>query len=275
MTDPGQGRLIDAFQRPIRYLRISVTDHCNLNCRYCQPKRLIPKLHHDEVLSYEEILRVAGVGLGLGIKKIRITGGEPLVRRGIFDFLARLSRLPGLEELCLTTNGVALARHLDALWRAGIRRLNISLDTLDRRKFHHITGVDAWDRVWEAILAAHQAGFAPIKINAVALRGINDDEFIDLARLSIDHPFHIRFIEYMPIGCNDLLAGRPAMFTPDIMAALAPLGPLRHGSRAPAIIWRMPVSRSTARCRRSGDEKKVEVEVEGRPPVLLKGVSCL
>jgi len=226
MADGGQDRLIDAFQRPIRYLRVSVTDHCNLNCRYCQPDRLIPKLPHDEVLSYEEILRVAAVGIGLGIKKIRITGGEPLVRRGIFAFLAQLGRLPGLAELCLTTNGVVLSRHLDALWQAGIRRLNISLDTLDRRKFHHITGVDAWERVWEALLAAQRAGFAPIKINVVALSGINDDEFGALARLSLDFPFHIRFIEYMPIGCNDLVKGRAPLLTPQIMAALAPLGPL-------------------------------------------------
>jgi cyclic pyranopterin phosphate synthase len=226
MADHDNGRLIDAFQRPIRYLRISITDHCNLNCLYCQPDRLIPKLSHDAVLSYEEILRLAGVGIGLGIKKIRITGGEPLVRRGILDFLTRLGRLPELEELCLTTNGVVLARYLEPLRQAGISRLNISLDTLDRQKFHRLTGVDAWERVWKAIMGAWQAGFAPIKINVVAMRGINEDEFIDLARLSLDYPFHIRFIEYMPIGRNDLMQGQAPLLTPQIMAALAPLGRL-------------------------------------------------
>jgi cyclic pyranopterin phosphate synthase len=163
---------------------------------------MIPKLPHSEILTYEEILRILNIGVRLGISKVRITGGEPLVRKGVFDFLEELARIEGLSDLSLTTNGVFLKENLAKIKSAGIKRINVSLDTLERKKFKQLTGYDRFDQVWEAILLAHQQGMNPIKINVVALRGINDDEFERLAGLTFDYPFHIRFIEFMPIGAS-------------------------------------------------------------------------
>ncbi len=195
-------RLIDDFQRPITYLRLSVTDRCNLRCVYCRPARSIAMLRHSEVLRHEEFLRLVRIAARLGVSKVRVTGGEPLVRRGVIDFLSALTEIQGLSDISLTTNGVMLKNHLSEIRNAGIRRLNISLDTLDSRKFHNITGFDRFDEVWEAILLAHEMGFSPIKINVVALKGINDAELADLAGLSFKYPFHVRFIEYMPVGSS-------------------------------------------------------------------------
>lgn len=192
--------LIDKYNRHLNYLRISVTDRCNLRCIYCMPRNFVPKLHHDEILRYEEILRLVRLGVNLGISKIRITGGEPLVRKGICEFMAELSRITGLSDVSLTTNGIFLKDYLRDIRAAGITRINVSLDTLSRSRFEEITGYDGFDRVWEGICLAHEIGFHPIKINVVAIRGINDDELRDIAKLSFSYPFHIRFIEYMPIG---------------------------------------------------------------------------
>ena len=195
-------RLIDDFQRPITYLRLSVTDRCNLRCVYCRPAHSIAMLRHSEVLRHEEFLRLVRIAARMGFKKVRVTGGEPLVRRGVIDFLSALTEIQGLSDISLTTNGVMLKNHLQEIRNAGIRRLNISLDTLDPRKFKDITGFDRFDDVWEAILLAHEMGFSPIKINVVALNGINDAELADLAGLSFQYPFHVRFIEYMPVGSS-------------------------------------------------------------------------
>ena len=192
--------LIDRYDRHLNYLRVSITDRCNLGCLYCVPSRLIRKLSHEDILRYEEILRIIRIGAELGIQKIRVTGGEPLVRKGVYAFLGQLTQSDGISDVSLTTNGVFLGPNVDRLLDAGIRRINVSLDTLTRKKFHQITGHDKFDQVWEGILSAHQAGIHPIKLNVVALKNINDDEFLDIARLSYDYPFHIRFIEYMPIG---------------------------------------------------------------------------
>ncbi len=190
----------DVYSRQITYLRLSITDRCNLRCFYCDPVRDMVKLQHPDILRYEELLRLARVGVQAGMTKIRVTGGEPLVRLGVEDFLAALKSLPGLQEICLTTNGVLLAEKAAGLWQAGLRRLNISLDTLRAERYARITGSDRLTKVWEGIHAAEVAGFAPIKINCVVLRGINDDEIFDFARLSLEHPWHIRFLEFMPIG---------------------------------------------------------------------------
>lgn len=190
----------DVYSRQITYLRLSITDRCNLRCFYCDPVRDMVKLQHPDILRYEELLRLARLGVQAGMTKIRVTGGEPLVRLGVEDFLAALKSLPGLQEICLTTNGVLLAEKAAGLWQAGLRRLNISLDTLRAERYARITGNDRLTKVWEGIHAATVAGFAPIKINCVVLRGINDDEILDFARLSLEHPWHIRFLEFMPIG---------------------------------------------------------------------------
>ena len=190
----------DVFSRQITYLRLSITDRCNLRCFYCDPVRDLVKLQHPDILRYEELLRLARLGVQAGMTKIRVTGGEPLVRLGVEDFLAALKSLPGLQEICLTTNGVLLAEKAAGLWQAGLRRLNISLDTLRPERYARITGSDRLAQVWQGIHTVEAAGFAPIKINCVVLRGINDDELLDFAKLSIDNPWHIRFLEFMPIG---------------------------------------------------------------------------
>ncbi len=229
---PKPFELIDPCARHPNYLRISVTDRCNLRCGYCMPRDLVPKLTHEDILSYEEILRVVRVAVGLGVDKIRVTGGEPLVRKGICDFLEALTRIRGLRDVSLTTNAVLLEHQLARIRDAGIRRINISLDTLKPETYRRVTGRDEFHRVWSAIQAAHGLGFHPIKINVVALAGINDDEFEALARLSLTDPFHIRFIEYMPIGNADITIGRQILI-PEIrkrLEAIAPLIPVGNGA---------------------------------------------
>ncbi len=208
-------KLIDPCNRHLNYLRISITDRCNLKCIYCMPQDLVARLPHAEILKYEEILRIVRVGVKLGISKIRVTGGEPLVRKGVYEFLHQLSLLEGLTDLSLTTNGVALKDNLEKIQAAGIRRINISLDTLNRKKYERITGVDLFDQIWQGIEKALEMGFDPIKLNVVALNGINDDELTNMARLSLDYPLHIRFIEYMPIGESQLGNG-PLLLAPEI-----------------------------------------------------------
>jgi cyclic pyranopterin phosphate synthase len=219
------GELVDREKRHLNYLRISITDRCNLRCLYCVPEGRIPKLDHDDILSYEEILRLVNIAIGLGIRKVRVTGGEPLVRKGVIDFLAQLTRIRELEDVSLTTNGVLLAHNARRIFDAGIQRINISLDSLDSKKYAKITGYDQFDKVWAGIDRALEVGFTPIKINVVAMRGINDDEILDFGRLSLDHPFHIRFIEYMPIGTSRTRS-RDQILTPEIMEIIATIGEL-------------------------------------------------
>jgi cyclic pyranopterin phosphate synthase len=170
-------------------------------------------------------LRIVKIGVDLGISKLRVTGGEPLVRKGVYGFLEQLSRIDGVSDLSLTTNGLALKDNLSRIKDAGIKRINISLDTLNPRKFEEITGLDRFHQVWQGIERARDMGFNPIKINIVALNGINDDELQDMALLSVDHPFHIRFIEYMPIGESQMGNG-PLLLAPDIKKRISELGQL-------------------------------------------------
>lgn len=223
-------RLIDPFNRHLSYLRVSVTDRCNLRCMYCRPN-FMAKLPHRQILSYEELIRILHVATGLGITKIRVTGGEPLVRKGLCDFLKTVTQMEGLRDVSLTTNGVLLKNHIQAIREAGIRRINISLDTLKREKFKQITGFDMFPQVWEGIDLARKAGFSPVKLNVVALRGINDDELIDFARLSLKYPFHVRFIEYMPIGSANTDPGRQ-LLADEIRDRLQVLGRLIPVERA-------------------------------------------
>ena len=192
--------LTDKYNRHLNYLRISITDRCNLRCLYCMPREGLPKLKHEDVLTYEEILRLATVAVGLGVEKIRLTGGEPLVRKSFPLLLPRLTTLPGLKDISLTTNGILLKENLEKIRSAGIKRINVSLDTLRRERYGKITGYDGFEQVREGIRLARKMDFYPIKINMVVMQGINDDEVVDFARLSLDHSYHIRFIEYMPSG---------------------------------------------------------------------------
>ncbi|MBT3312572.1 MAG: GTP 3',8-cyclase MoaA [Desulfobacterales bacterium] len=218
-------KLLDDYSRNLNYLRVSITDRCNLRCMYCEPRRLSPKLSHADVLSYEEILRLIEIGVDIGINKVRVTGGDPLVRKGVYDFLDSLGKIEGIVDTSLTTNGVLLFDNLQRIKAAGIKRINVSLDTLDRQKFETITGRDQFAKVWQGIMGAHEAGFGPIKLNTVVLNGINDDEVVDLARLSFTYPFHIRFIEYMPIGNPDFDGGHH-MLAPEIKEKISVLGKL-------------------------------------------------
>ncbi len=193
--------LIDAHGRQIRYVRISVTDRCNLRCKYCMPASGVEWIPHERIMRYEELLRIARICSSRGVEKVRITGGEPLLRKGITDFIRCIRKMEGIQDLSLTTNGVLLSSMAHELQNAGLHRLNISLDTLDREKFIRITGVDAFERVVAGIKKAVDLGFSPIKINAVAIRGINDDEIPSFADLTLRDDVEIRFIELMPMGC--------------------------------------------------------------------------
>ena len=192
-------KLTDSQGRTINYLRLSVTDRCNMRCFYCMPQEGVSKRQHESILSYEELLLIAETAVGIGIEKIRITGGEPLVRAGIVAFLEKLSSLHGLRHLALTTNGLLLEDMAEELRSAGVQRLNVSLDSLDRAVFHRITRGGDLDRVLRGLDAAVAAGFPPPKINVVIMRGINDGEILDFAEMTREHGNSVRFIEYMPV----------------------------------------------------------------------------
>lgn len=182
----------------VNYLRLSITDRCNLRCFYCTYWQEWEKLAASEILRYEELLRVATIAAQVGIRKIRITGGEPLMRRGLPGFIRNLKHIPGIEEICLTTNGVFLAEQAPALLESGLRHLNVSLDTLKSDRYFSITGRDNWGEVMAGLERALALGFQPVKINCVVLKGINDDELLHLANLARERPFQVRFIELMP-----------------------------------------------------------------------------
>jgi cyclic pyranopterin phosphate synthase len=189
--------LTDSYGRKINYLRLAITDRCNLRCQYCMPAEGVPKVTHDDILSYEELFLAANTAVSMGIEKIRVTGGEPLVRKGVVEFLARLSTISGLKQLVLTTNGLLLDEMAEDLRRAGVQRLNISLDSLLPETFKQITRCGDLARVKAGITAAERAGI-PVKINMVVMRGINDNEVLDFVRLTLEKPLAVRFIEYMP-----------------------------------------------------------------------------
>jgi cyclic pyranopterin phosphate synthase len=212
-------KLRDRFRRTINYLRISVTDRCNLRCTYCMPEQGVAPLRHGEILTYEEILRVARVAVGLGIQKVRVTGGEPLVRRDILGFLERLARIEGLDDLSLTTNGFLLADMATGLKRAGLGRVNVSLDTLRPDVFERITRRPGLDRVLNGLAAARRAGLEPIKVNVVALRGINDGEILDFANFAEEGGYEVRFIEFMPAAPNSWESSR-LLAASEILAVL-------------------------------------------------------
>ncbi|RJQ86470.1 MAG: GTP 3',8-cyclase MoaA [Desulfobacteraceae bacterium] len=223
-ADPHR-QLLDSFQRPINYLRVSVTDRCNLRCRYCMTSqtRWMPK---GQILTLEEIHRLVRVAVAMGITKIRLTGGEPLCRKGILQLIARVSRLKGLEDLALTTNGTLLVQKARQLKQAGLHRVNISLDTTDAAEYLRMTGMDLLNVVWQGIQAAAAAGLEPVKINTVVMRGCNDHQIELLADLALQHPYHIRFIEYMPMGIDPREAQKHFISVAEIESRLQRMGRL-------------------------------------------------
>jgi cyclic pyranopterin phosphate synthase len=191
-------RLIDVFNRTPKKLRISVTDRCNMRCIYCMPQKQFSWRPRNEILSYEEITRLAKIFVGLGIEKVRITGGEPLVRPQIENLITSLGNIEGLKKISLTTNGILLGEKITQLKDAGLRSVNVSLDTLSQEKFKAITGIDGLKRVQASLKAAQDAGFE-VKINTVVMRGHNDNEIEDFAKLALNDGFTVRFIEFMPL----------------------------------------------------------------------------
>lgn len=196
-------KLVDSFERKIDYLRISVTDRCNLRCVYCMPPEGIDLTESANILRYEEFYRIARIAAAHGVSKIRITGGEPLVRKGIIEFLASLAAIPGIEDLSLTTNGVLLKDYAQRLKDAGLRRVNVSLDSLKRDRFQKMTRGDNLADVLAGLEEAEKAGLTPVKINMVVIKGFNDDEVLDFALMSKTKPYHVRFIEYMPFNTQE------------------------------------------------------------------------
>ncbi|MBU0674643.1 MAG: GTP 3',8-cyclase MoaA [Proteobacteria bacterium] len=241
--------LQDSFARQITYLRVSLTDHCNFRCSYCKPRGVENKLERSQLLSYEELIRIITIAVGIGIKKIRLTGGEPLLRRNILEFIRQLVAIPGLEDIRITTNGSLLPEMAANLYALGIRKVNISLDTLRRDRFKEITGVQAFDRVYDAINQVIALGFDPIKINVVAMRGVNDDELVDFSELTRSRKIQVRFIEFMPVGAQSSWDKKFYLPTEEIRQTIERGGQLEaipsQQIDGPARVYRLPGATGT------------------------------
>ncbi len=236
---PHADRLIDKFGRIHNNLRISVTDRCNIRCVYCMPE-VVDFLPRQELLTFEEIERFVQVATTLGIDKIRLTGGEPLVRRGVPTLVEKIATIPGIVDVGLTTNGILLAPMAEALWDAGLRRINVSLDTMDPAKFLELTRRTGFEQVIEGILAAKEAGFDPVKVNAVAIKGMSEADVVPLGQFAREHGLELRFIEYMPLDAGNLWERGKVLFAAEILDLLAEgIGPLSpapdQDPRAPAV----------------------------------------
>lgn len=241
--------LRDHYKRHINYLRISITDRCNLRCTYCMPPEGIFHLSHRDILTYEEIVRLAQIALNEGISKIRITGGEPLVRKGVVNLVHSLSRLEGIQDLSMTTNGILLSDYAQPLAAAGLQRVNVSMDSLQPGLFRDITRGGDLSLVWRGIEKAQAAGLSPIKINVVAIQGSNESEIVDFARLTINNDYQVRFIEFMPIGNgNGWEQGRylSCSSIKTLIEKQHPLSPVYHsreGMSGPAELYRLAGAR--------------------------------
>jgi GTP 3',8-cyclase len=230
-------RLKDTFQRRIDYMRISVTDRCNLRCVYCMPDGGVAPIEHKEILRYEEIIRIVKIAVPFGVSNIRFTGGEPLIRKNIAYLIRSISGIQGIDDLSLTTNGILLERYAEELANAGLKRVNISLDSLKPDRFREITNGGDIDAVFRGIEAAERAGLTPVKINTVPIRGINDDEIQAFAKLTLTFPYQVRFIEFMPFGKKEMW--KPERFMSaeeirDIVQGVGPLTPVRQKKSGPA-----------------------------------------
>jgi len=236
-------QLIDTFGRIHDSLRVSVTDRCNIRCFYCMPETAVKFERPEKLLSFEEIERFVSIAARLGVRKVRVTGGEPLVRKDVSTLVRRLGVMEGIQDLALTTNGVLLAEHAAELYDAGLRRINIHLDTLDRERFKKITRRDDLGRVLEGIEACRRLGFGPIKINVVAVKNLIEPDIVPLARFGRERDIEIRYIEFMPLDAQGLLDRGRVLMADDIIAMLErEIGPLEAipdaDPRAPATEYR-------------------------------------
>ena len=234
--------LQDSFARVIDYLRISITDKCNLRCIYCMPSDGVAPARHADILNYEEIIRIAAVAARLGVRKIRLTGGEPLVRKNLAFLVSSLRAIPGIEDLSLTTNGILLGQHAKTLADAGLDRVNISIDSFRPERYREITRGGDLDAVLRGIQAAEQAGLRPLKINMVPMRGMNEDEILDFAGITIDTERHVRFIECMPVGSANFWDSEKYVTTAEIRGVIETLGslsPVRVRKNGPSKYYRI------------------------------------
>ena len=231
--------LCDSSQRPINYLRISVTDRCNLRCIYCMPIEGVKPLPRDAILHYEEIFTAAKAASEMGINKLRLTGGEPLARAHLTTLIRMLSSIEGIDDIALTTNGVLLKQYAEQLKEAGLRRVNVSLDTLKKERFREIARRDHLNEVLDGLAAAQKAGLEPIKVNMVVMRGINDDEALDFARRTIEEGWHVRFIEQMPFVGGTEITFMPTYEIHERLLTLGELDPcLPSSGNGPAKYFR-------------------------------------
>ncbi len=234
--------LRDSFSRVIDYLRLSVTDRCNLRCIYCMPPEGFPVCGHRDILSYEEITRIVRVAAGLGVRKVRLTGGEPLCRKNLPFLIAEIRKINGIEDLSMTTNGTLLEKYARELADAGLDRVNISIDSLKPERYGQITRGGSLDAALRGLAAADKAGLRPIKINMVPVRGINDDEIPEFARITIDSDYHVRFIEFMPSAEVDFWSPEKYITADemkDMISAIAPLTPVRIRKNGPSKYFRL------------------------------------
>jgi len=238
----------DSCERPINYLRISVTDRCNLRCIYCMPPSGVCLMPHSALLSYEEIYTVAKAASELGISKVRLTGGEPLVRAGLPELIRMLAQIDTIDDLSLTTNGTLLSHYAAELKSAGLRRVNVSLDTLKSDKFELITRRNRFSDTLEGIEVAKSVGLTPVKLNMVVMHGINDDELLEFAAKTIDDGWHVRFIELMPVAGNSSINSQ-FVSSGDIKKRIELLGKLepclRYTGNGPAKYFRFPQAKGT------------------------------
>jgi GTP 3',8-cyclase len=243
-TPPGPG-MRDGFGRRIRYLRISVTDKCNLRCVYCMPLHGLPWLKRADLLSYEEIASIVGTMAPMGLRRVRITGGEPLVRRDVTRLIGMISAVPGIDDIALSSNAVLLADMADELKAAGVQRVNISLDSLRPDRVDAIARrPGSFHKIMDGLDAAERVGLLPIKINVVVMRGRNDDELEDFARITLDRPWHVRFIEVMPVGENLDISAHEYVPAPEMLRRVRSLGDLEPvdgpAGNGPATYFRFP-----------------------------------
>ncbi|MGO9378186.1 MAG: GTP 3',8-cyclase MoaA [Dissulfurispiraceae bacterium] len=232
----------DRYERVIDYMRISIIDRCNLRCIYCMPEEGIKPLDHTAILRYEEIIRIVRIAAELGVKKIRLTGGEPLIRRNLTYLISSIADISGIEDISLTTNGVRLKHLAPALAEAGLKRVNVSLDSLRPDRYKEITRGGDLRIVLDGIAAAEHAGLHPVKINMVPIRGFNDDEIEDFARLTLKGPAHVRFIEFMPIGATEFWNESKYLSSEEIknrVERIAPLMPVKVRRNGPARYFRV------------------------------------
>ena len=229
--------LKDKYERVIDYMRISITDRCNLRCVYCMPEKGVKLFEHRDILTYEEIIRVVVIAASLGVRKVRITGGEPLVRKNISFLIASLKAIKGIDDISLTTNGILLEKYARVLADSGLNRVNISLDSLRPDRYKEITRGGDISLIMKGLDAAEKAGLLPIKINMVPIRNLNDDEIIDFALVTLKTARHVRFIEFMPIGSRDLWSDERYIATDELKKTVEKIGtliPVRLRKTGPA-----------------------------------------